>query len=216
MVHFCGLGMIFKADSPDAREIRALIKGGGMADLRIRMVTDSGYEPVPFADVRIERKGQPRTGTVDRNGSRVFRGLYPGTYSISGSKRGFEEASSRQVTVLPGSCGTSLYQLRPASRVRGQITDFRGQPVAHMKNLDLIAWDPLFGRPLNRGPHSFDTDANGAFLIQGVLPGWYLIGSNLPRYNRLRCVLPRTFFPGTPHIRKATPLHRSMWRKQRN
>ncbi len=164
-------------DVPDQAEF---VKNFELPDGRIEVtVTDAAGEPAQQATVNLSQKSSntgfdqrwlTRTAgrqVTDVNGKAEFKGLGPGTFSVSATKEGAGTAMKSDVQVQDGQPAQVQLQLSSegGTLVSMALSYATGQGVQE-------AWCYLHGE---NGPftHSAKRDASGQMVIENIPPGTY-------------------------------------------
>jgi hypothetical protein len=201
-------GIVFGTDNPWVQEFRQAVAKRDSAVLRLRVLSNPTLAEVEFAEVKVEGNGKRFTGIAGSDGRLRVESLSPGSYTVSVAKPTYsQEGGPVRISVLPGACGELVVRLKPASRLSGRILDHLGQPVANTEGFNLMGWD--FGENSRdyRIARSFKTDEKGEFLMVGVMPGTYYLGTNIWGQNQPKqSPLPQVLYPGTFEFKSATPI----------
>ena len=201
-------GIVLEPSHPWVQEFSESVANREPATLPVRVVSNPTYAEIGFAEVRVEGEGKRFTGTTGIDGRLIVGGLAPGSYTISTAKPHYSlEGGPLRISVLPGARGEIMLRLKPVGRVSGRILDHLGQPVANTQGFALVGWSLVENERDYAISEAFQTDENGEFLIVGVMPGMYYLGTNIWGTNDpQRCPLPRVFYPGTLDFKYALPV----------
>src|SRR5262249_49940130 len=143
------------------------------ATLRGRVVMRDGGAPVAGAEVTASANDQwwmnAKKATSDSSGVFELKDLDPGEYEMSAQKGPLVGHLPRKVGVtLAGFTGDVTIQVDRARTISGHVRAQNGSPVAAAKiRLGEGPWGGFGGRL--RG----QSGADGAYKIEGVLPGKY-------------------------------------------
>lgn len=89
----------------------------------VGLVSTAAGRPVPDATVVLRNaNGEVARVQTDENGRYGFRGLRPGTYGLTASKRGVGEGSTR-ANVVAGMSVRAMIEIQPVARV-GTLSGF--------------------------------------------------------------------------------------------
>jgi hypothetical protein len=202
------VGLELQANHEWVREFRELIAQRSPATLPVRVISNSLYAPVEFADVRVEGNGKHFEGSTGRDGIFTIASLPPGIYTVSAAKPNYSlEGGPATISVPPGACHETTILLKASAHVGGRILDYLGRPVANTEGFDLMGWNVANNERDYRISHTFKTNENGEFQIVGALPGTYYLGANIWGQNHpKRSPLPQVLYPGTLDFRTAAPI----------
>jgi inhibitor of cysteine peptidase len=152
-------------DTPIANDISFVLEKGGTISGK---VTDAAGNPL--ANISVDAgDGEALT---DANGQYVMKGLPFDQYSVStpnhgrwGSNDGVYVRQTNKVTVSSDSPDTSgiNFTLMKGSSISGKITDTAGNPLSNVS--------------VDAGEEEVLTDANGQYVIKGLLFGQYSVGT---------------------------------------
>jgi len=204
----CGAALILPADHDWVREFLQMLTHSTPATLAIRVVAANSYVPLPDARVQLTGAGHAFSGTTDPSGSFLIPTVPAGSYDLAVSKANFTiEQDQRRVSVLPGSCSPLTVRLNPASHIYGHIQDAAGNPIRKVQWFHLIGWSSEQNAQDYANSRIVETDAEGGFSIEGLMPGQYYLGANIwETPSPAQAPFPRTYYPGVPNRAKAVPL----------
>lgn len=171
------------------------------------------YKPIADAELTIEGKDAQYQAQSDAKGNFRVENVLPGKYVVKvklppglirDSLQKDEGATTveNEVEVAAQGCTETGFYLESDTRVRGQVLDVNGNPVANMRlNMRGAASDK---RNINTFLHA-TTDSEGFFEFKIVPPGDYLLGYHLLN-SPLQEGQPygRTYLPGVASKALAT------------
>ena len=186
--------------------LRQRAKGNVKTSLTVSV--SGNYQPLSEAQVTVDGPGGPFKGTTDGRGLAKFEDIQPGRYHVTASRDNYradeERVSDSDQTVVSGSCPQSYVHLESQASLSGRLRDAQGAPVASLK-LELIAFtnDP---KPFVQMGKFFTatTTEDGTFRFDSVVPGRYLLGSNIIGLNS--STMPPTYYPGRAERDGAVPI----------
>jgi hypothetical protein len=116
-------------------------------------------------------------------------------------------SASREVQIadLRG-CAEANFTFNPDGQVRGQLIDASGRPLRRLR-VELAGAEAKPHPDYGLSTRSTMTEADGAFVIEGVSPGRYIVGVNLNDLPNQNNPYARTVYPGggqEPHIVELT------------
>ncbi len=193
------------------------------AVVRGQVVDARSGRPVPDARVVLSRGDRSEAASTNDEGRYEVSGLVPGDYSVDVRAQGYvparygqREATERGSTleVRGGRSTTGInVRLEPAGVVTGRIFDDRGEGLAGVE-IELLADRFLSGGIRLPGVGFAQTEAQGAFRINDVLPGdYYLRAHASPSIRPSRAPTGQayvsTFYPGVSRLEYGQRLHLS-------
>ena len=162
------------------------------------MVVDQ-HQPVPDVAVTILSQQEHFTARTNADGTSIFAGIQPGSYSLSAAIAHYEpdpdSVFDKTVDVVAGTCSGATISVKSEASVSGEVVDSKGLPVASL-DLQLVSepGGPNEKVSLNKPFFDATSDGEGRFLFESVSPGRYLLGSNIIGLNDT--AIPPTFYPG--------------------
>jgi len=137
-------------------------RGPGFSDKKV----------VPGAPVMASRKADSAQffTTTNGNGHFEFEPLAPGKYDLTVDPIGSFHPDDDSVEVTRGSCWDLTISQSPHAHIGGHLTHADGSPVAGA---------PVFIMDED-GYNTEKSDSNGYFHADGMRPGKYVVGINLP------------------------------------
>ena len=137
-------------------------RGPGLADRKV----------VPGAHVVASKKADSTQyfTTTNGNGNFEFEPLAPGKYDLTVDPIGSFHPNNNNVEVTRGSCSDITISRSPHTRIGGHLRHWDGSPVADA---------PVFIME-GDGYNTEKSDSNGYFYSDGMRPGKYVVGINLP------------------------------------
>jgi hypothetical protein len=153
------------------------------------VVSDVDGTPIPRAEVKL-RVGYNFSATVftDEDGRFEIPGVQPGTGYMSASKPGFltglvqslstaEAKAYKQVEIGQSDVQVQL-AMTPEATIAGHIRNEAGEPVNKLP-VCLLRQDIGNGLYVGLAPHCASTDNEGAYRLQGIEPGTYILQTGL-------------------------------------
>jgi hypothetical protein len=142
----------------------------------LRLPLDIHITAVP---ARIQLSGpDSRTVTADGEGRYVFGNLKAGEYSVAALvPDGFATNKPRKITVADKGCAEVDWPVTYEGRIRGNVVDADGRPVADM-HMEL----QYAGGARMNPSHIATTDLNGSYEFEHLSPGDYLVAARNPGY----------------------------------
>ena len=132
----------------------------------------SDRKAIPGAHVVASRKADNAqySATTNRNGYFEFEPLAPGEYDLTVDRIGSFQPDNDSVEVTGGSCWDLTISRSPHAHIGGHLRHSDGSPVANA---------PVF--IMDRGGYNTTkSDSDGYFQSDGMRPGKYVVGLNLP------------------------------------
>lgn len=154
----------------------------------LRGSVERGYfgerEAVPGAQVIASRNSDKAQfyAATDVNGHFAFAPLAPGTYKLTVDPIGSFRPDNSTVEVKSGSCWNVTIAKSPHARISGHLRHPDGSP-APKEPVLIIDAD-------GSGFNTIESDADGFFSSDGMIPGRYLVAINspdLPRWKISSC-----------------------------
>lgn len=132
---------------------------------------------------------------LEADGRFHLRGLLPGEHQVQVRCAGHVSAERYpRVTIADSSVKELRYEVTAGRAIRGVVVDDRGQGVAKIRVNATAKPDPSKPRAQQTSAWAGETDAQGRFVLAGLLPGDYDVGlSTWPRARAL---------PDKPHAVK--------------
>jgi hypothetical protein len=142
----------------------------------LRLPLDSNITAVPAT---IQLSGpDSRTVMADGEGRYVFRNLKAGEYSVAALvPDGFATSKPTKITVADKGCAEMNWPVTNEGRIRGNVVDADGRPVADMR----MELQYASGARMNSS-HIATTDLNGSYEFEHLSPGDYLVAARNPGY----------------------------------
>lgn len=196
-----------KADLEFLRTLREPGTGGRIYG---QVAVETGArEPTPLADVTVivedEAHSQLQVKT-DRTGNFEFNGLRPGKYLVNPvlpENYVFrdEHQKNRTVQVFDRGCARAPFWINVNGRIGGRVSDSSGRPAPVYVKLESV----------DQRQRTFldHADDAGAFQIQGIPPGQYLLRIDMKKDGKESAY----FYPGTSDRAKATLIDVSIGQK---
>jgi len=131
-------------------------------------------EAVPNAHVLAARASDHAQFSAITNdkGQFEFEPLAPGKYKLSVDPIGSFQPDDASVSVRPGSCWDVALSRSPHAQISGHVKHSDGSPVPEVAVI-IIYED-------GSGFNTITSDAHGYFHSDGMVPGKYVVGINLP------------------------------------
>ena len=160
------------------KQIETLRRLKTIADFGIvrgRVVRGPGFsdrKAVAGAQVLASRKtdNAQYSTTTDENGDFEFEPLAPGEYDLTVDRIGSFQADEDGMEVTRGSCWDLTISRSPHAHLGGHLRHSDGSPIA---NAPVFIFD-------GDGYNTTKSDDNGCFQSDGMRPGKYWVGINLP------------------------------------
>ena len=160
--------------------------------------------PGPMANVRVVARGKgfSRETTTDARGSFEFRQMPVAPFSMTAFPpapfavaRGDEQHDMPD----PRQCTRIFLSVTYDGRLAGKIQDAGGRPIAGV---------PVHARAWTVGSSiaQTKTDSGGAYELQGLPPGRYMVGVNINQPPSVDAPYDAVFSPGTSIESKAVPI----------
>lgn len=191
--------------------------GAETAGWTIEGVVKSGDAAAPGAVVRISGPSIVRGARTDAAGRYRLAGQFPGTYVLTVLKDGTGGAKPKSVVVAAGTHAQGIdFALRDEAVLAGTVIDASKRPLS---GVNVMAW----ARTSKDGAPAFvtkgftETDDRGAFRVEELGAGQYLLAAVLPPLKPVKRVQPAegaesrgslryTFLPGTPEWAAGSPV----------
>jgi Carboxypeptidase regulatory-like domain len=144
-------------------------------------VSDSQTPAQPVSAATVSYTGTGGTTgsgstTTSTSGGYTFNGVPPGTYSVTASHTGFTTPAAQPVTVTAGTSATANFTMTATSGISGTVTDQTSAPV----NGATVSYTGTGG---TTGGGSTTTNSSGAYTLNGVPPGTYLVSASATGYT---------------------------------
>jgi len=201
-----------KLDSKEGKELAAYLRqvkqGSAKSSLTVRV--HSAYTAIAGVNVSISGPSGASEGVTDADGAMRFYDIKPGKYLVSVAKDKYKldtEAFFNQTepAVNFGACAEANVAIKSESRVSGLARDVHGEPIPGLAMQMIPVPDPASGERTSQLPgFNAETDKNGAFVFDAVLPGRYHLGVNLDGHSP--SLIPKTYYPGQQSINNAIPI----------
>ena len=142
------------------------------------------------------------TGTTGADGTFRVTGVPPGKWTVRFDIGPAERAEAPILLRAPQDCAEVFAMPRPAGRLIGSVFDDTGKPIAGAR---------IYARPIDdTSPwttHSgIETGPSGAFSIQGLATGSYVVGVGLADAPNAKFPFVPVFHPGVVDQASATPV----------
>lgn len=145
--------------------------GATTADLGVRVTRTNDGQPVEGATVEISGPDS-RNGTTDASGSVLFRGVNPGQYTVTGSKRNYTTETAT-ATASAGATATAALSLTADVELGVTVTD----------RSDSSPIDGAMVRITGPEMHEARTDSSGMARFVGIATGEYQIRATHAHYR---------------------------------
>jgi hypothetical protein len=186
--------------------LRARQKGQEPTSLTIQVYarTAVSFVMVEGAEVVARGPGGVQRGRTDNEGKVTFDRIPAGKYTLAASKRAFiddrESDDEKTIEVASQSCASARIGLWPTSSVSGILLADDGSPLPDAP-VELVG----AGGERSHNPDMYETrtDGTGLFRFEHVLPGLYVLGTNIAFEDFATSNLPRAYFPGWPDRERA-------------
>lgn len=203
----CSGGFTLPLDHVWTRQFREYLGNSTPAKFPVEVVADKAYTPLSDTHVQMQGKGGNFTGVTDQSGKLTFSSMPPGTYRVKATKANYSLRENLRFSILPGSCATLMLTMQSVSHLSGQILDSSGNPVRGVRGFELIGWREDQDAQDFHKSRTFETDEEGQFSLEGLVPGRYYLGANLWENREPRITpFPTTYYPGVADRAGATPL----------
>lgn len=164
------------------------------------------YGPnLPMSNISISIEGAWATTETrtDTDGEFRIDGLPAGNYTVRASAPpGFYDRGTKVDTQLfDKGCAEAWFTFEVDTSLSGRVTDENSQPAKIM--VDLVPVE-MIDEKYQKDRYSEESDADGRFTFRSIPDGKYYLGVRLGRYTFLEFAYPKTFYPGTPDLARAT------------
>jgi hypothetical protein len=168
--------------------------------------SDDEYKPnPPMSDVLITIQGAKTKidARTDAEGKFRVDGLPAGKYTVrAAAPPGFYDRGTKIDTQLfDKGCAIAWFGFEVDTSLSGRITDENSAGAKIM--VDLVPVE-LIDEKYQKDHYYVESDADGRFTFRSVPDGKYYLGIRLGRYVSFDFAYPKTFYPGTPDIARAT------------
>jgi hypothetical protein len=187
--------------------LRQRAQGKTKTTLAVNIVNE--YRPLHDVDVTVTGPEGILRSRTDKDGLAAFSDIKPGLYHVSAASEHYrvdpDSSFGQTIAVAAGTCASSQLELLSDGRVSGRVLDAKGAPVSQLK-LDLVTAPDDASEELSLIKPFFETetDVNGHFTFESVVPGRYFLGSNNLGINS--STVPPTFYPGRRNRSGAIPV----------
>ena len=151
--------------------------------------------------------GVLRTSSV--GGQFQFSGLSEGGYrlevAVPDGYAGYSASREVQIADARG-CAEANVSFSPAGRISGRLVDASGRPLRRLR-VELTGADAKPHPDYGLSTRSTMTETDGAFVLEGVSPGRYIVGVNLNDLPNESNPYARAVYPGAgqePHVIELT------------
>lgn len=121
-------------------------------------------------------QGRQDYGALEPDGTVQVRGLLPGEYTVHVRCEGMLSAETYPPVIVSGASVTGLrWEVTRGQAIRGVVVDGRGQPASRVSLYAQGQADPAQPRARLTNSSSVATDANGGFVLPGLVAGKYLV-----------------------------------------
>lgn len=178
---------------------------GSIKQYLVRKSTDEyrPNPPMPNVPVLIEgANGRFETATGPEGDYRVDD-IPAGKYTVSAKVPPgyYDRGTKNSVELFDKGCAGAWFVFEVDTSLSGRVTDQDGKPVKVLVNL--VPVDTINAK--RQPDHYFrESDADGRYTFREVPDGKYYLGVRLSNFTFLEFSYPRTFYPGTADIRRAT------------
>lgn len=193
------------AEASDRNEFLRYLRSRkkGLEATSVAVAVFSSHRGLPGVDVTIRGPEGARQGSTDREGIAQFAGIPAGKYSISVAKAHFRLSegpyNDTEIEVLDQACPTARIALVSSATVSGVLRGADGRTLAGAE-VELVS--------VEHDVVGFDatTDEKGSFRFEDVLPGRYLLGTNIRFEGMATGNIQRAYFPGREHRSEAAEI----------
>jgi hypothetical protein len=160
---------------------------------------------IPNIPVFIENEKNRFETVTDSSGDFRIDGIPAGKYTVTAKPPpGFDtRGTSRKIELFDKGCAIAWFSFPLDTGVGGLVTDEDARAIKIL--LELIPVDQL-DEKIQRDHFYAESDDEGKYIFRTVPDGKYYLGVRLGRYASLDFPYPRTFYPGTTDITRATPI----------
>lgn len=156
--------------------------------------------PRGLAGANVEIQGETRRGLqTDDEGKFRVDDVKPGRYTIGADFPGYKPKGIQLVDVPANGCGITHVGMFTNSSISGVVKRADGTPAIGVK-LNLVDKDARY-RSMTK---TLKTGSRGAFFMNNLPGGEYLLGINIKESTRYPDQTPPTYFPGVPDRKSAS------------
>jgi hypothetical protein len=166
-------------------------------------------EPLPNTALKLRSRYDRFTATTDENGVYSFYDVRAGEYRFTADLSRDLQLSERTLTgplplfkIPDGACYEYNVDALPTGHIQGTVFDPDGKPL-RLASLELFRTGTYDDS--HSGLWTFQ-GAKGVFDFDHIGPGQYIIVFNRPNRTDPNSPFPRTFYPGAPDAKEATPI----------
>jgi hypothetical protein len=178
---------------------------GNVVQYLVRKADDEYKPNPPMPDVSISIEGAKAKieTTTDAEGKFRVDGLPAGKYTVRATAPpGFYDRGTKIDTQLfDKGCAVAWFAFEVNTSLSGRVTDENSQPARIM--VDLMPVE-MIDEKYQKNNYYVESDVEGRFTFRTVPDGKYYLGVRLGRYFLPDFAYPKTFYPGTPDIARAT------------
>jgi hypothetical protein len=178
---------------------------GRVTQYLVRKSQDEHGPNPPMSNVSISIEGAKTTTETRTDTDGEFRvdGLPAGKYTVRATAPpGFYDRGTKvDAQLFDKGCAIAWFTFEIDTSLNGRVTDENSLGAKLMVDLVPVA---LINEKFQYDRYSVESDADGRFTFRSVPDGKYYLGIRLGRYTFLDFAYPKTFYPGTPDLARAT------------